>query len=294
MPALEVWGRNGYERVVTLAEVAYTVGSDAASADIVVDDPATSTGSIWFSSGLGPPGSSAIRAPATAPRSRANAWPRSAACTTANHRSYVGHTRLVFLDHIEGRGRHRAHRGCAGQHHPGGEEGADRALPSVPFAQPASVSGVAARDRRTPVRGDPGRAATPHASLRQVRHPRLTRARSVARCWPMPPWIGVRSSSPTSMCRRTTGTRMEGLDVEVLGSRYEVLRTVSEGRRASVLQALDRQLEKLVALKVYSVTSDADIDELLAEARAVQRHAARLVARRSWRFFTTSVSATSW
>ena len=28
-------------------------------------------------------------------------------------------------------------------------------------------------------------------------------------------------------------------DAELLGARYEVLRTVSEGRRASVLQALD-------------------------------------------------------
>ena len=55
--------------------------------------------------------------------------------------------------------------------------------------------------------------------------------------------------------------------MEVLASRYEVLRTVSEGRRASVVQALDRQHERLVALKVYPVTSDADRAELLAEAR---------------------------
>lgn len=53
---------------------------------------------------------------------------------------------------------------------------------------------------------------------------------------------------------------------ELLGSRYEVLRTVSHGRRASVLQALDRVHDRLVALKVYPVT-DADRDELLAEAR---------------------------
>jgi hypothetical protein len=53
---------------------------------------------------------------------------------------------------------------------------------------------------------------------------------------------------------------------ELVGSRYEVLRTVSEGRRASVLQALDRVHDRLVALKVYPVTDD-DRDELLAEAR---------------------------
>jgi serine/threonine protein kinase len=55
-------------------------------------------------------------------------------------------------------------------------------------------------------------------------------------------------------------------DDELLGSRYEVLRTVSEGRRASVLQALDQVHDRLVALKVYPVT-DEDRDELLAEAR---------------------------
>jgi hypothetical protein len=53
---------------------------------------------------------------------------------------------------------------------------------------------------------------------------------------------------------------------ERFGSRYEVLRTVSEGRRASVLQAIDHVHDRLVALKVYPAT-DADRDELLAEAR---------------------------
>jgi hypothetical protein len=55
-------------------------------------------------------------------------------------------------------------------------------------------------------------------------------------------------------------------DSEWLGARYEVLRTVSCGRRASVLQALDHLHDRLVALKVYPVTDD-DRDELLAEAR---------------------------
>ena len=55
-------------------------------------------------------------------------------------------------------------------------------------------------------------------------------------------------------------------DDELLGSRYEVLRTVSQGRRASVLQAIDTVHDRPVALKVYPVT-DVDRDELLAEAR---------------------------
>lgn len=55
-------------------------------------------------------------------------------------------------------------------------------------------------------------------------------------------------------------------DAEVIGSRYEVVRAVSEGRRASVLQALDHVHDRLVALKVYPVTAD-DRDAMLAEAR---------------------------
>ena len=70
------------------------------------------------------------------------------------------------------------------------------------------------------------------------------------------------------------------------GSRYEVLRTVSEGRRASVLQALDKEHDRLVALKVYPVTDD-DRDELLAEARllmSIDPHPALPVVRGD--FFT--------
>ena len=57
-------------------------------------------------------------------------------------------------------------------------------------------------------------------------------------------------------------------DGDLLGSRYEVLRTVSDGRRAKVLQAIDRVHDRLVALKVFPV-SDLDRDELLTEARAL-------------------------
>ena len=55
-------------------------------------------------------------------------------------------------------------------------------------------------------------------------------------------------------------------DAELLGSRYEVLRTMSDGPRASVFQALDHVHDRLVALKVYPVTDD-DRSALLAEAR---------------------------
>lgn len=57
-------------------------------------------------------------------------------------------------------------------------------------------------------------------------------------------------------------------DGDLLGSRYEVLRTVSQGRRAQVLQAIDLLHGRPVALKVFPV-SDLDRDELLTEARAL-------------------------
>jgi class 3 adenylate cyclase len=75
--------------------------------------------------------------------------------------------------------------------------------------------------------------------------------------------------------------------VELLGGRYEVLREVSAGRRATVLQALDRQHEKPVALKLYSVSDAVDRDELLAEARIllnVRSHSSLPVVRND--FFT--------
>jgi serine/threonine-protein kinase len=58
-------------------------------------------------------------------------------------------------------------------------------------------------------------------------------------------------------------------DDELFDSRYEVLRTVSEGRRATVLQAIDRMHDELVALKVYPITGE-DRDALLAEARLLR------------------------
>ena len=54
-------------------------------------------------------------------------------------------------------------------------------------------------------------------------------------------------------------------DSDWLAGRYEVLRTISTGRRASVFQALDHVHDRLVAIKVYPVV-DGDRASLLAEA----------------------------
>ncbi|HTH04651.1 MAG TPA: hypothetical protein VL916_02230, partial [Ilumatobacteraceae bacterium] len=68
--------------------------------------------------------------------------------------------------------------------------------------------------------------------------------------------------------------------------RYEVLRTISSGPRATVLQALDHVHDKLVALKVYPLAG-ADRDAILAEAQVlydIEPHPALPVARGD--FFT--------
>jgi len=69
--------------------------------------------------------------------------------------------------------------------------------------------------------------------------------------------------------------------------RYEVLRTVSEGPRATVLQALDHVHDRFVALKVYSLLGE-DRDNLLAEGRvlmSMRPHPALPVVRND--FFTS-------
>ncbi len=61
MPALEVWSGRGKDRVVTLSEASYTIGSDAGSADITLADPAVSrvhaiferVGTTWLVRDLG-------------------------------------------------------------------------------------------------------------------------------------------------------------------------------------------------------------------------------------------------
>jgi hypothetical protein len=76
-------------------------------------------------------------------------------------------------------------------------------------------------------------------------------------------------------------------DSELLGGRYEILRTVSTGRRASLFQALDHVHDRFVALKIYPVTGDDDRDTLLAEANllmSIDPHPALPVVRGD--FFT--------
>lgn len=75
---------------------------------------------------------------------------------------------------------------------------------------------------------------------------------------------------------------------EWLADRYEVLRVVSEGRRARVVKALDHVHARLVALKIYPVADDRH-DELLAEARLLTEmapHRSLPVVRGD--FFTTN------
>ena len=56
---------------------------------------------------------------------------------------------------------------------------------------------------------------------------------------------------------------------ELLGTRYEPLEEVGAGGEGRVLRALDRQHERLVALKVRSAPRGAARDELLREARVL-------------------------
>jgi predicted ATPase/class 3 adenylate cyclase len=54
---------------------------------------------------------------------------------------------------------------------------------------------------------------------------------------------------------------------ELLAGRYEVLAKVGQGGQASVLRALDRQHDRVVALKVYECADAHPAEELMAEAR---------------------------
>jgi hypothetical protein len=62
---------------------------------------------------------------------------------------------------------------------------------------------------------------------------------------------------------------MEGTEMTMIGDRYDVVRTVSEGERATVYQALDTRFGRPVALKVYDVGPGTDRDELMNEVRAL-------------------------
>ena len=56
---------------------------------------------------------------------------------------------------------------------------------------------------------------------------------------------------------------------ERLADRYDVVAIVSEGSHASVLRAIDRRHDRVVALKVYRRAGDVRPDALLAEARVL-------------------------
>jgi DNA-binding CsgD family transcriptional regulator len=102
MPALEVWGRRGYERVVTLTGAVCTFGSEAESADIAVDDPAVSrvhltlerVGKTWLVRDLD---------------SRNGTYLNTERLASVQRRLrhgdeiHAGRTRLVYLDHAEGK-----------------------------------------------------------------------------------------------------------------------------------------------------------------------------------------------
>src|ERR1700761_4458376 len=53
----------------------------------------------------------------------------------------------------------------------------------------------------------------------------------------------------------------------LIGERYEILRTLGAGGEARVVQALDRQHGRLVALKIRPVRDGQERDDLLNEAR---------------------------
>src|SRR4051812_41797252 len=54
---------------------------------------------------------------------------------------------------------------------------------------------------------------------------------------------------------------------ELLRERYELLEVVGQGGEGRVVKALDRQHDRIVALKIRVVASEADREALLSEAR---------------------------
>jgi len=96
MPALEVWTGRGRERVVTLSEGSYTLGSDEESADLALADPAVSrlhailerVGTTWLIRDLDSRNGTRVNGERLTSQRRLH----------HGEEIVVGRTRLVFLD----------------------------------------------------------------------------------------------------------------------------------------------------------------------------------------------------
>jgi pSer/pThr/pTyr-binding forkhead associated (FHA) protein len=99
MPALEVWGDRGRDRVVTLSDGPYTLGSDEGSADIALADPAVSrvhaiferVGTAWLLRDLGSRNGTRVNGDRLTSQRRLH----------DGDEVMVGRTRLVFLDRAD-------------------------------------------------------------------------------------------------------------------------------------------------------------------------------------------------
>jgi len=104
MPAVEVWGERGRDRIVTLREATYTVGSDAECVDIALEDPTVSTvhatlervGTTWLVRDLGSRNGTLLTGEFLTGQRRLR----------DGDELRIGRTRLVFRDGAEG-GRRR-------------------------------------------------------------------------------------------------------------------------------------------------------------------------------------------
>ena len=269
MPALELWSGGGRDRVVTLTEASYTLGSDPESADIALADATVSrvhaileqVGTTWLVRDLGSRNGTRLNGERLTGQRRVR----------DGEEILLGRTRLVFRDG------------------PGARRPATDVLDAPPenltrterrvlvelcrplvshniFQPPASVREIAARlyigknavqAHLTNLYDKFGIYDDNGDVSRRVVLANEAMQRGVVT-------IADLEANPVD----DGGGRRD--DGEGLGSRYEVLRTVSEGRRASVLHALDRVHDQPVAFKVYPVT-ESDRDELLAEAPLLMR-----------------------